>query len=327
MDTRSDWKQRYVAVTGLIGCLLLSGTLGLLMGSEPVMGASVVPERGEYRVPEDATVTADQAYMQISARSHYQATADMPGRQITYTVQPGDSLWQIANIYDTDPSTLFSLNEDLESTVIQPGQELVVLPGFRGLRHTVEWGETLSEIASIYEVSIYDIIELNQVESGDLLLVGQELLVPGAEARQERTMVASSRSGGSRRTSGQALGWIWPITGGLHSSEYGESRWGGVHTGIDIAVPTGTPAAAVGDGTVLFSGWDGGYGYCVIIDHGGGIQTRYAHASKLLVSHGQSVSQGEDVILVGGSGNSTGPHLHFEVLVDGEALNPRLYLP
>lgn len=339
MSTRSNWELRQWAAALLIGCLLASSaSLGLLINSTPVMGANAAPAQTAYLQPptemrstetvpaaiEDATITDDQAYVAVSSRSHYQATASHSGKRFTYTIQSGDTLWQIADDYHTDPSTLFSLNPDLEGTIIRPGEELEVIPEFRGLNHTVKWGETLSEIASAYDLPMSEIMDANQLEASDHLQVGQDLLLPGAQVRQERSMAASSRDGSSRRG---ALGWIWPITGGLYSSEFGESRWGSVHTGIDIAVPTGTPAAAVANGTVIFSGWDSGYGYTVIIDHGGGVQTRYAHASQLLVSDGQRVSQGETVMRVGATGNSTGPHLHFEVLVEGEARNPRLYLP
>lgn len=316
--------------------------MGLLVDSQPAMGANTSPERMEStswtRAPQStetvpaamdgARMTAGQAYMEISSRTDYKATTSDDGGRVTYAVQPGDSLWQIADKYDTDLATLLSLNPHLDTTVIQPGEELQVIPHFRGLVHTVSPGETLSEISMLYGLSIQAMMEANQLSSSEHLQVDQVLLLPGAQLHMERSMVASSRGGTARRSASEpALGWVWPITGGLHSSEFGEARWGTVHTGIDVAVPTGTPAVAVASGTVTFSGWDGGYGYTVIIDHGSGLQTRYAHASKVLVAQGQEVAQGENVILVGATGNSTGPHLHFEVLVDGTAKNPRLYLP
>ena len=123
-------------------------------------------------------------------------------------------------------------------------------------------------------------------------------------------------------------GWIWPIAGGLESSEFGwRSDIGDFHEGLDIAVPAGTPAVAARGGEVIEAGWDGGYGICVKIDHGDGTISRYAHASALLVSVGETVEQGQAVIAVGSTGHSTGNHLHFEIIVDGTPQDPRNFLP
>ena len=99
------------------------------------------------------------------------------------------------------------------------------------------------------------------------------------------------------------------------------------HTGMDLAVPTGTPVRAALDGTVTLSKYYGSYGYCVMIDHGNGLTTLYGHNSRLLVSAGQTVQAGDVISLSGSTGRSTGPHLHFEVRVNGERTNPRYYLP
>lgn len=116
-----------------------------------------------------------------------------------------------------------------------------------------------------------------------------------------------------------------PARGSL-SSGFGQ-RWGRLHSGIDIAAPEGTSIAAADGGTVTFSGYNnGGYGNLVIVDHGNGKQTYYAHCSKLLVSVGDPVGQGQEIALVGSTGRSTGNHLHFEVRVDGVAQNPLQYV-
>src|SRR2546421_4313074 len=117
-------------------------------------------------------------------------------------------------------------------------------------------------------------------------------------------------------------GFIWPIHGPV-TSEFGP-RWGGFHPGIDIGMDTGTPIAAAKRGVVSFAGWnDGGYGNFVIIDHGDGTATAYAHQSRIGCSVGQVVAQGQTIGYVGSTGNSTGPHLHFEIRVNGVAQNPR----
>ena len=122
-----------------------------------------------------------------------------------------------------------------------------------------------------------------------------------------------------------ASGFIWPVNGAVVSG-YG-MRWGRLHEGIDIAASTtGTPIWAAAAGTVIHAGWLGGYGNLVVVDHGNGLATAYAHASAILVGVGQQVAQGESVALVGSTGNSSGPHLHFEVRVNGVAVDPLLYL-
>ncbi|WP_110954582.1 M23 family metallopeptidase [Anaerosinus massiliensis] len=120
---------------------------------------------------------------------------------------------------------------------------------------------------------------------------------------------------------------IWPANGEV-SSRYG-LRWGGsdFHPGVDIAADTGTPVVATADGVVVESGWNsGGYGYMVDIDHGNGVVTRYGHNSQLAVSVGTAVKKGQVIAYMGSTGFSTGPHVHYEVIVNGKPVNPDRYL-
>lgn len=117
---------------------------------------------------------------------------------------------------------------------------------------------------------------------------------------------------------------INPVSGTITSRFGRRSR--GTHTGLDIATSTGTPIKAVADGTVIYAGYKGSYGRMVVIAHTDSVQTYYAHCSKLYVSVGQTVSQGETIAAVGSTGNSTGPHLHLEIRVNGVAKNPQNYL-
>jgi murein DD-endopeptidase MepM/ murein hydrolase activator NlpD len=119
-------------------------------------------------------------------------------------------------------------------------------------------------------------------------------------------------------------GLIWPVSGPV-TSGFGW-RWGRIHEGIDIAVPTGTPVAAAAAGRVIYGGWLGGYGNLVVIDHGGGLATAYGHNSSIVAGTGASVSQGQVVAYSGSTGNSTGPHVHFEVRVNGSPVDPLGYL-
>lgn len=145
-------------------------------------------------------------------------------------------------------------------------------------------------------------------------------------------LAAVSASLGSRIQTSQASspvvrsssGLIWPVSGTVTSS-YGW-RWGRMHEGLDIAVPSGTPVAAAAPGRVIVAGWTGGYGNLVVIDHGGGLATAYAHNTSVAVGSGSTVSQGQTIAYAGSTGNSTGPHVHFEVRANGSAVDPLGYL-
>ncbi len=125
-------------------------------------------------------------------------------------------------------------------------------------------------------------------------------------------------------TSPSAAGLIWPAAGPV-TSPFG-MRWGRMHDGIDIGAPMGAPIHAAASGTVIYAGWMSGYGNLTVIDHGGGIATAYGHQSKLEVAVGDQVTQGQEIGLVGSTGHSTGPHLHFEVRVNGAPVDPMGYL-
>jgi murein DD-endopeptidase MepM/ murein hydrolase activator NlpD len=144
--------------------------------------------------------------------------------------------------------------------------------------------------------------------------------------RESAALAATIRSAqsGSVGSGVSASGLIWPVHGPV-TSGFGW-RWGRMHEGIDIAVPSGTPVAAAASGTVITAGWLGGYGNLVVIDHGNGLATAYGHNSSVTVGAGQSVAQGQVIAYSGSTGHSTGPHVHFEVRVNGSAVDPLGYL-
>jgi murein DD-endopeptidase MepM/ murein hydrolase activator NlpD len=135
---------------------------------------------------------------------------------------------------------------------------------------------------------------------------------------------AQQQAGSTGSGQPSAAGFIWPCDG-VVTSGFG-MRWGRMHEGIDIGCAYGAPNRAAAAGTVIYAGWMSGYGNLVVVDHGNGLSTAYAHASSLAVSVGQSVVQGQTVSYVGSTGHSTGPHLHFEVRVNGVAVDPLAYL-
>ncbi|HJU48757.1 MAG TPA: peptidoglycan DD-metalloendopeptidase family protein [Gaiellaceae bacterium] len=153
-----------------------------------------------------------------------------------------------------------------------------------------------------------------------------ELEAQSAElaARIQAAQAAQAAAAASPSQTPSASGFVWPVSGPVVSG-FG-MRWGRMHEGIDIAVGFGVPVHAAASGTVIQAGWLGGYGNLVVIDHGNGLATAYAHNSSLAVSVGQSVSQGDVISYVGSTGHSSGPHVHFEVRVNGTAVDPLGYL-
>jgi murein DD-endopeptidase MepM/ murein hydrolase activator NlpD len=212
----------------------------------------------------------------------------------------------------------------------------------------VRFGENLRQIAQRTGVTITDLLRLNPGLEAARLVVGSEIRVAQSASGRTATVlgIAPSTSGGlswpempsfgdpQNPDSGpnnaipfNATGWIWP-TQGIFSSGYGW-RWGRMHKGIDVANNIGTPIVASKAGRVLRAGWnDGGYGYLVEIQHEDGSSTLYGHNSRILVRVGDVVEQGALISLMGSTGNSTGPHLHFEIRPPGRgAVNPLPFLP
>jgi murein DD-endopeptidase MepM/ murein hydrolase activator NlpD len=164
-------------------------------------------------------------------------------------------------------------------------------------------------LASLSAEERADASELDSLEKVSLELIAK------IQAAQSHSTVQRSVS---------AAGLIWPVNAPI-TSPFGP-RWGRMHTGIDLGAAYGTPIAAAAAGNVIYAGWLGGYGNLTIIDHGGGLATAYGHQSSIAVSVGEQVAQGQTIGYVGSTGHSTGPHLHFEVRVNGQAVDPLGYL-
>lgn len=241
------------------------------------------------------------------------------GEARTHVVQKGETLTSIARLYGVKVQDLIALNELKDPDRLRVGQELVITPRVQRT-HVVVKGDTLWDIARTYEVTVDAIVSANALVNPNQLRVGQKLVIPAiGGGTDNRTVV------GQARTLEQRLSLSWPVDGRI-TSQFGP-RWGRMHYGIDIAAPTGTPVAAAAPGKVTYADWAGSYGMLVTIDHGNGVETRYAHNSRILVKVGDEVQRGQRIALVGSTGNSTGPHVHFEVLVDGENRNPLDWLP
>ncbi|MBN1933734.1 MAG: M23 family metallopeptidase [Anaerolineae bacterium] len=257
---------------------------------------------------------------------------DRPRRDvITYVVQAGDTVLKIAIEHKVEQETLMWANAALEKNpdLLRPGQELVILP-IDGVYHTVVKGDTLASIAKKYEADVNDIIqcEYNGLDpEAPQIAVGDKLIVPGGVKPYISTFV-TAYNGPIPQDAKRGTGlFAWPCTGTI-TDRFGfatfSGRW---HGGLDISGYTGADVKASDSGFVTYAGWSKtGYGNLVVIDHRNGFETRYAHLNTILIQAGQSVGKGQLIALMGSTGNSSGPHLHFEIREQGVRKNPQLYL-
>jgi len=300
----------------------------------PESGFFINPSQPAFLSIRPLTEAADGALIirnvVFASSRRSEARADI----ITYTVQPGDNVETIAQRFGVLPTTIVWSNSEVEENpdLLRVGQELVI-PPVDGILYTVKANDTLSGIAERFKVKIEDIIRspLNNLSDGANLIPGMRIIVPGGikpfVPKVVRPQVVSRPAPG-RRYVGPAPSFFasgafaWPTRG--YISQYFRTY----HRGLDIANAIGTPIAASDGGYVTFAGWSNvGYGYMVQIDHGNGFSTLYAHLSQWYVSPGQSVARGQIIGAMGSTGNSTGPHLHFEIRYGGVPQNPLLYLP
>ena len=238
-----------------------------------------------------------------------------------YEVEEGDTLSSIAERFSLSINTLIWENRLSARSIIRPGQKLTILPT-DGITYRVGRGDTVAKIATRYKVSAENILTYNKVASS-ALTVGQTIVIPGGRPPAAPVTVArTSTIAPISSPTSSTTRLLWP-TDAKRISQYYTWR----HGGIDIAGPSGTAIYAAEEGIVEVAGWNrGGYGYYIIIDHGGGLKTLYAHSSKLHVAAGDRVERGQHIANVGSTGRSTGPHLHFEVRIRGGRTNPLNYI-
>ncbi|MDE2071720.1 MAG: peptidoglycan DD-metalloendopeptidase family protein [Patescibacteria group bacterium] len=238
-----------------------------------------------------------------------------------YTVHKGDTVQSIGKLFGVSANTVVWANN--LTGPIHEGEQLIILP-VSGVQYTVKSGDTLAGIAKKYKADATEIAQYNGV-SDSTLAVGTSIIIPNGEAPLTAAQQAANAHATAIRRiakgatepylggSGPDLGtyYAWPVAGGVITQ--GLHGW----NAVDIGAPSGTPIYAAADGTVIIArgggGWNGGYGNYVVISHGNGTQTLYAHMSRVLVSAGEPVSQGQTIGKVGATGEATGPHLHFEV--------------
>lgn len=244
---------------------------------------------------------------------------------IEYEVKSGDTLSGVAKRFNISVDTIKWAN-DLTTDVLKPGQELKILP-VSGVSHTVKSGDTLESVAKKYSAEQQPILDFpfNDVPDDFKLKVGQVLIIPegvppakpGTSPRKAPTYLAQGPSSPTFTAPGGGF-FIWPTKGVI--TQY--FAW--YHPGIDVADRSAPGIAASDGGVVTVAGWPDnfGYGNRVVVDHGNGYQTLYAHMSNIYVTVGQKVSRGQIIGQMGTTGRSTGTHLHLEVRYKGIAVNP-----
>ncbi|MDP2944136.1 MAG: M23 family metallopeptidase [bacterium] len=247
-----------------------------------------------------------------------------------YTVQNGDTVSTIARRFGLTINTVLWANNLSAFSLIRPGDSLTILPT-SGILYTVKTGDVISKIAARYGIDADKILSANNIS--DSLKIGQKIILPGASKLSEQTSGtrAATQSGLSVirnliKTPTVKAGtgkMAWP-TSGYRITQYFSWR----HNGVDIGNKTGTPiyAAEAGIVEIARGGYNGGYGNTIVINHGGGLKTRYGHISKFFVKVGDEVEKGENIAAMGSTGRSTGSHLHFEVLINGTRYNPLNYI-
>lgn len=265
-----------------------------------------------------------------------------------YQVQSGDTLWSISDRFGYTISEICTANPDLsEDSTLSVGQEISLISPQRlinvsGVQVIEETVVIEHETETKEDDTMYNDEKVVEQEGsdGEKIVTTQINYVNGMEA--SRTVLNEEvvtepvteivRVGTKKRPSNvSSAGYMRPVAGGRVTSPFGPRRAptagaSTYHRGIDIGVGYGTPIMATRDGRVTYAGWNGGYGYCVIVDHGGGVTSLYAHCSSIVARSGQTVKQGQTIAKVGSTGVSTGNHLHFEIRINGTAKNPANYV-
>jgi murein DD-endopeptidase MepM/ murein hydrolase activator NlpD len=252
----------------------------------------------------------------------------------TYLVERGDTPNAIADRFGIRPETLLGGNPRLseESSMLRAGVEIIILP-IDGVLHDVQPGDTVEHLSQLYGIPVETIVnyEPNNLEFPYRLYADSQIIVPGA-VREVFVWTPPDLSSVIGRTSREG-GGVTPVVVGtgtyvypVNSRNFTQYYWYG-HRGLDIALPVGNPVYAADTGTVTFAGWNiYGFGNLIVVNHGNGFETFYAHLDAINVVPGQIVYQGNVIGATGNTGNSSGPHIHFEIRLNAGQQDPCWYL-
>ncbi len=284
---------------------------------------------------------AEDGFLMKTSSLTEQGTRSAYSEGIIHTVETGESITSIAKMSFLKPETIRWANGLSDRDTAKPGQKLLILP-VDGVLHTVKRGQNLQTIADLYTVDAAAIASQNKIRGG-YLLAGQELIVPGAKpiveiaAIPKPTPVKPSVNvpiPAGKVQFPQVKDYAIQPTYGILQMPcdcYFTQYFGASHFGIDLQHKGGSPVFAAEAGTIVRAdyGYNGGYGNVIVVDHGNGLQTLYAHNKELYVSKGDPVTRGQPIAYMGNTGRVHGPtgiHTHFEVHVKGVKKNPTLYL-
>lgn len=316
---RGRWARPFIH-SGIIILVFVGVTLG------PAILDETVRARNDSGVGGAGTVLGLSTFS--LAETVATQVSDKPRAEIIqYDIQPGDTVSTIAKKFDVSDDTIYWENNITPKTVLKPGEKLRILP-VAGVRHTVNRGDTVDSIAKKYDVSAQAIVDwpFNTFANDETfaLAVGQSLIIPDGVKPDEvpvaprKYLARQTPDAGTVAASGL---WVWPAAGKITQFFV----W--YHPALDIANRAAPAVVAADSGRVVaVISQRYGYGNHVIIDHGNGFQTLYAHLSSFAVSEGQTVGQGSAIGNMGSTGRSTGTHLHFEIRQNGVALNPLNFL-
>ena len=284
--------------------------------------ALMAPKNGDPSAGDFVALTTSGDTALVSYSGPSGTIADVAGspsfdRISVYVVRPGDTLSDIASMFNVSVNTIVWANNLKGIKDVHPGDTLVILP-ISGVEHKVIKGDTLKSLAKKYGADAEEIALFNNIDSSTGLAVGTTIIVPGGEFSAPTPTKSSGTQGGGKKDilfggGGKALlGYFGnPLPGAIITQ--GLHGW----NGIDIGARRGTPIYAAAAGTVIIArtngAWNGGYGSYIVITHDNGSQTLYSHLSGAVVGYGQSILKGQLIGYVGTTGRVTGPHLHFEV--------------
>lgn len=275
-----------------------------------------------------AFLASNYAFYQRATAATSKGDKTLLDEPVEHVVNEGETLTSIAQGYNISLESVKFAN-DLTSNNVSPGQ-IIKIPPVEGTLHEVKSGDTLEKLSKRYNVPTQTIVDFNYIDSPYVLEVGQIITIPDAQPPETQKYYAGSATydtsayGVIPYTEVKKKGdgtFIWPFSGMLTQFF---SRY---HPGLDIANRTGDILAADKGKVVRAGWWQGGYGNAVQIDHGNGYITTYAHMSSISVSTGEEVEKGQKLGVVGSTGRSTGPHLHFTVQLEGRYINPLTVLP
>jgi murein DD-endopeptidase MepM/ murein hydrolase activator NlpD len=292
---------------------------------------------------DNVLLAADNTQQIVTALAQEQDGAAAPAEEVAasreseqlplfyrYDIQPGDTVSTIAERFGIDPQYILWNNIDVisDQNLLTVGLQLQI-PSVEGIIHSVRVGETLSDIAALYEADPAEIIAFpaNELPDPNLLREGSTILVPGGrivpKPAPDVRPAADGTPSSSVESAPSSTGFIWPVVD-LVTSYFGPDH----PLGIDINAPY-VPVVAAAAGQVVFAGGDPccSYGLYVEISHGDGYSTLYAHLDSISVALGEFVEQGQVIGISGRTGHATGPHVHFEIVRDGVRLDPLLFLP